>query len=178
MRIAVPSETEANEGRVAATPETVKRFAGLGAARLNPFCLFEPDSAEYLFGSRSLARLEGYLEIDRVGEPAHTFRPPGLPLLLVPLSLVRPYDAVAAKVALLVCCLGLLVSCLGLLVQRKCLQLCCLGLRGRQLRCLVRLLRSLICLPCPQMCLLRHLIRLQRHLVCLLRRWHRGLCCC
>ena len=75
-------------------------FAGLGAARLNPFCLFEPDSAEYLFGSRSLARLEGYLEIDRVGEPAHTFRPPGLPLLLVPLSLVRPYDAVAAKVAL------------------------------------------------------------------------------
>ncbi len=31
MRIAVPSETEANEGRVAATPETVKRFAGLGA---------------------------------------------------------------------------------------------------------------------------------------------------
>ena len=31
MRIAIPSETDANEGRVAATPETVKRFAGLGA---------------------------------------------------------------------------------------------------------------------------------------------------
>lgn len=31
MRIAIPSETEAAEGRVAATPETVKRFSGLGA---------------------------------------------------------------------------------------------------------------------------------------------------
>ena len=31
MRIAVPAETEANETRVAATPETVKKFAGLGA---------------------------------------------------------------------------------------------------------------------------------------------------
>ncbi|MBN9063544.1 MAG: NAD(P) transhydrogenase subunit alpha [Rhizobiales bacterium 65-9] len=32
MRIAIPRETDANEGRVAATPETVKRFAGLGAS--------------------------------------------------------------------------------------------------------------------------------------------------
>ncbi|MGL4497359.1 MAG: Re/Si-specific NAD(P)(+) transhydrogenase subunit alpha [Beijerinckiaceae bacterium] len=31
MRIAVPAETEGNEGRVAATPETVKKFIGLGA---------------------------------------------------------------------------------------------------------------------------------------------------
>jgi len=31
MRIAVPRETEANEPRVAATPETVKKFLGLGA---------------------------------------------------------------------------------------------------------------------------------------------------
>jgi NAD(P) transhydrogenase subunit alpha len=31
MRIAVPAETEANESRVAATPETVKKFTGLGA---------------------------------------------------------------------------------------------------------------------------------------------------
>ena len=31
MRIAIPSETDATEGRVAATPETVKRFIGLGA---------------------------------------------------------------------------------------------------------------------------------------------------
>ena len=31
MLIAVPAETEADEGRVAATPETVKKFVGLGA---------------------------------------------------------------------------------------------------------------------------------------------------
>ncbi|CAH1659958.1 MULTISPECIES: Re/Si-specific NAD(P)(+) transhydrogenase subunit alpha [unclassified Chelatococcus] len=31
MLIAVPAETEQNEGRVAATPETVKKFLGLGA---------------------------------------------------------------------------------------------------------------------------------------------------
>ena len=32
MRIAVPAETDHNEGRVAATPETVKKFIGLGAS--------------------------------------------------------------------------------------------------------------------------------------------------
>jgi NAD(P) transhydrogenase subunit alpha len=31
MRIAIPAETDPAEGRVAATPETVKKFAGLGA---------------------------------------------------------------------------------------------------------------------------------------------------
>src|SRR5208282_1267048 len=31
MRIAVPAETAANEARVAATPETVKKFVALGA---------------------------------------------------------------------------------------------------------------------------------------------------
>src|SRR6266568_7163296 len=31
MRIAVPAETAANEARVAATPETVKKLIGLGA---------------------------------------------------------------------------------------------------------------------------------------------------
>jgi hypothetical protein len=45
-------------------------FAALAAARLNPFCLFEPDSPEYLFGSRALAEMRGYLEIDHVGEPS------------------------------------------------------------------------------------------------------------
>ena len=32
MRLAIPSETDANEARVAATPETVKKFAALGAS--------------------------------------------------------------------------------------------------------------------------------------------------
>jgi NAD(P) transhydrogenase subunit alpha len=31
MKIAVPAETEAGEPRVAATPDTVKRFVALGA---------------------------------------------------------------------------------------------------------------------------------------------------
>ena len=31
MKIAVPAETEKTEPRVAATPETVKKFIGLGA---------------------------------------------------------------------------------------------------------------------------------------------------
>ena len=31
MRIAVPAETDANETRVAATPETIKKYIGLGA---------------------------------------------------------------------------------------------------------------------------------------------------
>ncbi|MGB6921547.1 MAG: NAD(P)(+) transhydrogenase (Re/Si-specific) subunit alpha, partial [Methylovirgula sp.] len=31
MRIAVPAETDPTEARVAATPETVKKFVGLGA---------------------------------------------------------------------------------------------------------------------------------------------------
>ncbi|HEX5043983.1 MAG TPA: hypothetical protein VFV75_13815, partial [Candidatus Polarisedimenticolaceae bacterium] len=80
-------------------------FGALAAARLNPFCLFEPDSPQYLFGSRSLAEGRGYLELDHVGEPPHTFRPPGLPLLLVPLSWVRPFDVIAAKGVLLACAL-------------------------------------------------------------------------
>jgi len=83
-------------------------FAVLAAARLNPFCLFEPDSPEYLFTSRALAEVRGYVEIDHVGEPPHTFRPPGLPLLLVPLSLVRPFDVAGAKAVLIVVSLGFL----------------------------------------------------------------------
>ncbi len=31
MKIAIPAETEQGEPRVAATPETVKRYTGLGA---------------------------------------------------------------------------------------------------------------------------------------------------
>jgi tetratricopeptide (TPR) repeat protein len=76
-------------------------FALLAAFRLNGFCLLEPDSPEYLFGARSLASLDGYREIDRPGEPIHTLRPPGLPLLLVPLSWIVPYSVVGAKLIVL-----------------------------------------------------------------------------
>jgi len=76
-------------------------FAVLGVARLNPFCLLEPDSADYLFTSRSMVTLFEYRDIDHPDQPLHTFRPPGLPLLLAPLSLARPFDVVAAKLMIL-----------------------------------------------------------------------------
>jgi tetratricopeptide (TPR) repeat protein len=76
-------------------------FAILGVARLNPFCLLEPDSADYLFHARSLTTLFEYRDIDHPDQPLHTFRPPGLPLLLAPMSVVRPFDVVAAKVMIL-----------------------------------------------------------------------------
>ena len=81
----------------------VLAFVVVGVLRLNPFCLFEPDSPDYLFTARSLASLEGYREIDDPDNPPHAFRPPGLPLLLAPLAVVRPYDAVSAKVVVLAC---------------------------------------------------------------------------
>ena len=76
-------------------------FALLGALRLNRFCLLEPDSPGYLFQSRALATFHGYREIDHPGEPLHTFRPPGLPLLLAPLSLVAPFSVTGAKTIVL-----------------------------------------------------------------------------
>jgi tetratricopeptide (TPR) repeat protein len=76
-------------------------FAAFGVARLNPFCLLEPDSSDYLFTSRSLVTLFEYRDIDQPERPLHTFRPPGLPLMLAPLSLARPYDVVAAKLMIL-----------------------------------------------------------------------------
>ena len=39
-------------------------FGVLGVLRLNPFCLLEPDSPDYLFTSRALVTLQGYTEID------------------------------------------------------------------------------------------------------------------
>jgi len=79
----------------------IAAFVVLGVARLNPFCLFEPDEPEYLFGARSLAQFQGLRELDRPGEPLHVFRPPGLPILLAPLALLRPYDVPAAKIVVL-----------------------------------------------------------------------------
>lgn len=85
-------------------------FCLAGVARLNPFCLLEPDSPDYLFSSRSLATLQGYREIDHPDRPLHSFRPPGLPLLLAPVSWVRPYDVIGAKMLIL----GITVVVLGL----------------------------------------------------------------
>jgi len=79
----------------------VAAFALAGLLRLNPFCLLEPDSPDYLFTARGLATLDGYREIDHPENLLHAFRPPGLPLLLAPLSAVRPYDVVGAKLLVL-----------------------------------------------------------------------------
>jgi tetratricopeptide (TPR) repeat protein len=77
-------------------------FALVAALRWNRLCLLEPDSPGYLFQSRSLATFDGYREIDRPGAPLHTFRPPGLPLLLVPLSWAAPFSVIGAKAIVLV----------------------------------------------------------------------------
>lgn len=84
-------------------------FAVAAALRLNGFCLLEPDSPGYLFGAKSLASFDGYREIDHPGRPLHTFRPPGLPLLLVPLAWVAPYSVVGAKILVIAAALAALV---------------------------------------------------------------------
>ena len=76
-------------------------FAVAAAARLNPFCLLEPDSPGYLFEAKSLASFDGYSEIDHAGHPPHTFRPPGLSLLLVPTTWIAPLAVVPAKIVVL-----------------------------------------------------------------------------
>jgi tetratricopeptide (TPR) repeat protein len=72
-------------------------FALAAILRWNGFSLLEPDSPEYLFGARSLATLQGYRDIDRPGAPLQTLRPPGLSLLLAPLTLAASYPVIAAK---------------------------------------------------------------------------------
>ncbi|ANM30047.1 hypothetical protein ABI59_11400 [Acidobacteria bacterium Mor1] len=72
-------------------------FAVMALLRLNGFCLLEPDSPDYLFTSKALANFQGYTEIDHPAQPPHAFRPPGLPLLLVPFSRLFPLQPLAAK---------------------------------------------------------------------------------
>jgi tetratricopeptide (TPR) repeat protein len=87
----------------------VAAFGIAGALRLNGFCLLEPDTPEYLFGARSLASFDGYRDIDHPDRPLHTFRPPGLSLLLVPLAWTVPYAVVPAKLAILALAMATLV---------------------------------------------------------------------
>jgi tetratricopeptide (TPR) repeat protein len=75
---------------------------------MNAFCLLEPDSPEYLFGAKSLASFHGYRDIDRPGEPLHTFRPPGISLLMTPLAWVAPLAVVPAKAVVLAAMLATL----------------------------------------------------------------------
>jgi len=72
-------------------------FTAAGAMRLNDCDLFNPDSPRYLIYAQSLADSGEYRAIDSPGAPLYTWRPPGLPLLLVPVLTFFPYDVVAAK---------------------------------------------------------------------------------
>ena len=95
-----------------ATAGVLAAFAALCLCRLNGFSLLEPDTPEYFFGAQSLASFDGYREIDRPGHPPHTFRPPGLSLMLVPLTWIAPYAVVAAKlivIALALVAVGLTI---------------------------------------------------------------------
>lgn len=76
---------------------------------MNGFSLLEPDEPGYLFGAQSLASLHGYRDLDRPGAPLHTFRPPGLSLLLVPLAWLAPLEPVPAKALVLLFALLALV---------------------------------------------------------------------
>jgi len=77
-------------------------FTVAGAMRLNDCDLFNPDSPRYLIYGQSLADTGQYRAIDTPGAPLYTWRPPGLPILLVPVLKVFPYDVVAAKWVVLV----------------------------------------------------------------------------
>ncbi len=76
-------------------------FAWAGATRLNDCDLFNPDSPRYLIYAQGMLNQGEYRAIDVPGQPVYSWRPPGLPLLLTPALMFRPYDVVAAKVMVL-----------------------------------------------------------------------------
>lgn len=83
-------------------------FCLLGAGRLNRMHLFDPDSPYYVMMARSLAALQGYCRTDDVLHSPFSFRPPGLSILLAPVALAFPFDAIAAKCVVLACAVVLL----------------------------------------------------------------------
>ncbi|MDB5344756.1 MAG: tetratricopeptide repeat protein [Schlesneria sp.] len=85
----------------ATTVMLVLGFIAAGWSRLNDCDLLNPDSPRYLIYAQSLADSGQYRAIDTPGAPLYTWRPPGLPALLVPVLWFRPYDIVAAKCVVL-----------------------------------------------------------------------------
>lgn len=59
-------------------------FAIAGSVRAVPFHILTPDSGEYLIAARSLVTGQGYRDLSATGTPPLTWRPPGLPFLLMP----------------------------------------------------------------------------------------------
>lgn len=84
-------------------------FAGLAAARLNQFYFFYPDSADYVLMARGLVNHLAYEQFDFPGSPPFTLRPPGMSLLLIPAGLIAPYEAILAKVTVILFGILLLV---------------------------------------------------------------------
>lgn len=84
-------------------------FAGLAAARLNELYFFTPDSADYVLMARGLIDHLAYEQIDSPGTPPFTLRPPGMSLLLIPAALIAPYQAILAKVTVVLFALLLLI---------------------------------------------------------------------
>lgn len=81
-----------------------------GGMRLNNCDLFNPDSPRYLLYAQGMAETGDYRAIDSPGAPLYTWRPPGLPLLLVPVLWIFPYSVVAAKCVVLLCAVVLLAG--------------------------------------------------------------------
>jgi len=76
-------------------------FAVLTGARLNQIYFFAPDSADYVLMARGLVNDFEYRQIDAPGEPYFTVRPPGMSVLLIPAALIAPYNAILAKVTVI-----------------------------------------------------------------------------
>ncbi|MFH1299954.1 MAG: hypothetical protein ABIK07_02750, partial [Planctomycetota bacterium] len=76
-------------------------FAVLTGARLNQIYFFAPDSADYVLMARGLINDFEYRQIDAPGEPYFTVRPPGMSVLLIPAALIAPYNAILAKVTVI-----------------------------------------------------------------------------
>lgn len=72
-------------------------LVGAAGLRLNDCDLFNPDSPRYLIYAQGMLNQGEYRAIDVPGQPVYSWRPPGLPLLLTPALMFRPYDVVAAK---------------------------------------------------------------------------------
>ena len=84
-------------------------FAGLAAARLNQLYFFYPDSADYVLMARGLVNHLAYEQFDFPGSPPFSLRPPGMSLLLIPAALIAPYEAILAKVTVILFGILLLV---------------------------------------------------------------------
>ena len=84
-------------------------FAVLTGARLNQIYFFAPDSADYVLMARGLVNDFEYRQIDAPGEPYFTIRPPGMSVLLIPAALIAPYNAILAKVTVILTGMVMLV---------------------------------------------------------------------